>query len=158
MVVNTLDLRKRLVASFVASGRKLSSVETPRSGLPMAPTSTILTTGLWPGPPWKPFFRPAGQPHFYEELAAQGLFAHKVRKVYVEAWGGGNTWSTRLPQIDTQSCRVAQTCEPDGRMGPGTDAQAVGGRGGQRQGNGLRRNVRVITLVSDERFCQVSAV
>ncbi|MDP2990377.1 MAG: PIG-L family deacetylase, partial [Kiritimatiellota bacterium] len=33
-------------------------------------------------------FPAAGQPHLFEELAQEGLTAHKPRKVYVNSWGG----------------------------------------------------------------------
>lgn len=33
-------------------------------------------------------FPAAGQPNLFEELAEEGLTAHKVRKVYVNIWGG----------------------------------------------------------------------
>jgi len=36
-------------------------------------------------------FPAAGQPNLFEELAAEGLTAHKVRKVYCTNWGEGNT-------------------------------------------------------------------
>ena len=37
-------------------------------------------------------FPAAGQPHVFEELAAEGLKPHKVRKLYCTNWRGANTF------------------------------------------------------------------
>jgi LmbE family N-acetylglucosaminyl deacetylase len=37
-------------------------------------------------------FPAAGQPHVFEELAAEGLRPHKVRKLYCTNWRGANTF------------------------------------------------------------------
>jgi len=44
-------------------------------------------------------FPAAGQPHVFEELAAEGLRPHKTRKLYCTNWRGANTFvsiETRL--------------------------------------------------------------
>lgn len=46
-------------------------------------------------------FPAAGQPNLFEELAAEGLQAHKPYKVYVETWGGAaTTWVNISETID----------------------------------------------------------
>jgi LmbE family N-acetylglucosaminyl deacetylase len=37
-------------------------------------------------------FPAAGQPHLFEELAAEGFYAHKPRKVFVTAWEHGDVF------------------------------------------------------------------
>jgi LmbE family N-acetylglucosaminyl deacetylase len=45
-------------------------------------------------------FPAAGQPNLFEELAAEGLTAHKVRKVYCTSWGEGGTYVSIDETID----------------------------------------------------------
>jgi len=47
-------------------------------------------------------FPAAGQPHLFEELSAEGLVAHKVRKVYVTNWREGDTWEAIDDTIDVK--------------------------------------------------------
>jgi LmbE family N-acetylglucosaminyl deacetylase len=47
-------------------------------------------------------FPAAGQPHVFEELAAEGLTPHKVRKVYITHWGDGDTMVAIDDTIDTK--------------------------------------------------------
>jgi LmbE family N-acetylglucosaminyl deacetylase len=45
-------------------------------------------------------FPAAGQPNLFEELAEEGLRAHKPRKVYVNVWEGGDTFVNIEDTID----------------------------------------------------------
>jgi len=45
-------------------------------------------------------FPAAGQPNLFEELAEEGLTAHKVHKVYVQSWSGATTWVDISDTID----------------------------------------------------------
>jgi LmbE family N-acetylglucosaminyl deacetylase len=47
-------------------------------------------------------FPAAGQPHVFEELAVEGLEAHKVRKVYVNNWRDGDLWVAIDDTIDVK--------------------------------------------------------
>lgn len=57
-------------------------------------------------------FPAAGQPHLFQELAAEGLTAHKPRKVYVTNWRDGDTWVAIDETIDVKvaalKCHVSQ--------------------------------------------------
>jgi LmbE family N-acetylglucosaminyl deacetylase len=86
-------------------------------------------------------FPAAGQPHVFEELAADGLTAHKVRKVYVSNWREGTTWEA----IDgrhhrCQGGRSPGPQEPDGRMGRGQEHPRVGRRPRQRPRHAVCRD------------------
>ena len=50
-------------------------------------------------------FPAAGQPNLFEELAAEGLTAHKPRKVYVEVWG--NSVDTYVSIDETIEVKIA---------------------------------------------------
>jgi LmbE family N-acetylglucosaminyl deacetylase len=47
-------------------------------------------------------FPAAGQPNVFEELAGEGLEAHKTRKVYVSSFSQGDTWVDITDTIDTK--------------------------------------------------------
>lgn len=97
-------------------------------------------------------FPAAGQPHVFEELAEEGLTAHKVRKLYVEAWGGGDTWVDITSTIDLKvaalRCHSSQMRDWDPEpMLREWSAEAAKGKE-----MAYAESFRVITLVSDEEF------
>ncbi len=99
-------------------------------------------------------FPAAGQPHVFQELAEEGLTAHKVRKVYVEGWGGGDTWVNTTSTIDRKvaalRCHVSQLREWDPEpMLRQWSAEAAKGKE-----MAYAETFRVITLVSDEEFAK----
>lgn len=47
-------------------------------------------------------FPAAGQPNLFEDLAEEGLQAHKPRKVYVNVWEGGDVFINITDTIDTK--------------------------------------------------------
>lgn len=51
-------------------------------------------------------FPAAGQPNLFEELAAEGLTAHKVRKVYCTAFGNGDTYVSIDETIDVKAAAL----------------------------------------------------
>lgn len=86
MVVNTLDLRKRLVREI----RRFK----PDVVLCQDPTVLFASDGYINHPDHRAVgaaaldavFPAAGQPHLFQELEAEGLTAHKTKKVYVGTW------------------------------------------------------------------------
>jgi len=51
-------------------------------------------------------FPAAGQPNLFEDLAAEGLSAHKVRKVYCTAFGNGDTYVSIDETIDVKAAAL----------------------------------------------------
>jgi LmbE family N-acetylglucosaminyl deacetylase len=101
-------------------------------------------------------FPAAGQPHVFQELGEEGLTAHKVRKLYVEGWGGGDTWVNTTSTIDLKAaalrCHVSQLREWDPEpMLRQWSAEAAKGKE-----MAYAETFRVITLVSDEEFAKSS--
>ncbi|MFN3334110.1 MAG: PIG-L deacetylase family protein, partial [Caldilinea sp.] len=95
-------------------------------------------------------FPAAGQPHVFEELAEEGLTAHKVRKLYVEGWGSGDTWVDITNTIDLKiaalRCHLSQMRDWDPEpMLRQWSAEAAKGKE-----MAYAETFRVITLVSDE--------
>ena len=87
-------------------------------------------------------------------LAVDGLTAVKVRKVFVEAWGGGDTWVNTAATIERKSDRAAQTCESDGRREPELMLRQWAAEAGKGKDTDYAETFRVITLVSDEDFAE----
>ena len=106
MVENTMELRKKLV----------------RQIRQFRPEAVIITdpTVLWAGENYinhpdhravayaavDAIFPAAGQPHLFEELAEEGLKAHKIRKVYAMNWGEGTPGSTWVNISDTMDLKL----------------------------------------------------
>lgn len=101
-------------------------------------------------------FPAAGQPHLFQELEAEGLTAHKVRKVYVEGWGGGDTWVNISSTIDLKiaalRCHTSQMRDWDPEpMLRQWSAEAAKGKE-----MAYAETFRVITLINDEEFAKMS--
>ena len=99
-------------------------------------------------------FPAAGQPHVFEELAQEGLTAHKVRKLYVEGWGSGDTWVDITSTIDLKvaalRCHPSQMREWD----PAPMLREWSAEAARGKEMAYAETFRVITLVSDEDFAK----
>ncbi|MEM7335963.1 MAG: PIG-L deacetylase family protein [Chloroflexota bacterium] len=90
MVENTMALRKQVVAQI----RRFR----PEVVIAGDPTMVFTPTGRINHPDHRAvagavvdaIFPSSGQPNLFQELEDEGLFAHKVRKVYVQAYGSGD--------------------------------------------------------------------
>jgi len=95
-------------------------------------------------------FPAAGQPHLFEELADEGLTAHKVRKVYVDVWD--NSATTFVSIDDTIDVKIAAlrahksqiNWDPEPRL---KEWSAEAAKGKEMQ---YAEAFRVVTLESDE--------
>lgn len=95
-------------------------------------------------------FPAAGQPNLFEELEAEGLQAHKVRKVFVTSWGQADTFINISETIDlkVQALRAHKSqikdWDPEERI---KNWAAERGKGKEME---YAEGFRVITLVDDE--------
>ncbi|MBI5928319.1 MAG: PIG-L family deacetylase [Chloroflexi bacterium] len=100
MLVNTLDLRKRLV-------REIRRYK-PDVVVCQDPTAFFVSNTYINHPDHRAaaaaavdaVFPAAGQPHIFQELEAEGLAAHKVKKVYVSTWREADTYVNISDTID----------------------------------------------------------
>jgi len=156
LLVNSLELRRKLVREI----RRLR----PEVVVCGDPTAWFVNSTYVNHPDHRAaaaaaiesVFPAAGQPHVFEELAAEGLTAHKVRKLYVEGWGGGDTWIDITNTIDLKiaalRCHTSQMREWDPEpMLREWSAEAAKGKE-----MAYAETFRVITLVSDEEFAQLN--
>ncbi len=100
MLENTMDLRRRLVREMrrfkpevVISGDP-TMFFTPRGGINHPDHRAIDEATL------DAIFPSVGQPNLFQELEAEGLKAHKVRKVYLTARGQGDVFVDISETID----------------------------------------------------------
>jgi LmbE family N-acetylglucosaminyl deacetylase len=102
-------------------------------------------------------FPAVGQPNLFEDLAEEGLTAHKVRKVYIVNWGDGDTFVNITATIDLKikalKKHVSQMgdWDPEPRIKEGSAEIAKGKEMAYAEG------FRVITLISDEDFAKMQA-
>lgn len=95
-------------------------------------------------------FPAAGQPNLFEELAAEGLTAHKVRRVYVNSWDSAEVY---IAIDDTIDLKVAALRAHKSQMGDWDpeprikEWAAARAKGKEMQ---YAEAYRVVTLESDE--------
>jgi LmbE family N-acetylglucosaminyl deacetylase len=95
-------------------------------------------------------FPAAGQPNLFEELEAEGLTAHKPRKVYVTEWGTGELY---VNITDTMDIKIAALRAHKSQMqdfDPETMVRDWAAELAKGKEMSYAESYRVITLVNDE--------
>ena len=118
MVESTLALRKRLVREIrrfkpeVVFGDDPTLMFNPQGRINHPDHRAVGTATV------DAIFPCAGQPHFFQELEAEGITAHKVRKVYIMSRGQGDTFVNISDTIDLKlaalRAHVSQVGEMEG--------------------------------------------
>lgn len=150
MLVNTLDLRRRLVREI-----RRFKPDVVVTGDP---------TVVWAGPNYinhpdhraasqaalDAVFPAAGQPHVFEELAAEGLSAHKVRKVYATTWDKADLYVniSETIHLKIEALRAHKSQMKDWDPEPRIREWAAERAKGKEMA--FAESFRVVTLVEDE--------
>ncbi len=95
-------------------------------------------------------FPAAGQPHVFEELATEGLEAHKVRKVYVNNWRDGNVWIAIDDTIDVKVAALKAHASQMGGWDVEKNIKEWAADRAKDHGMNYAEIFRVVTLESDE--------
>ena len=94
-------------------------------------------------------FPAAGQPNLFEELAEEGFFAHKPRKVYVSSWGDADTIVCIDETIDVKAATLRAHKSQMKDWDPEPMIREWAAKRAQGKEMGFAEGYRVITLVSD---------
>lgn len=96
-------------------------------------------------------FPAAGQPNLFEELAQEGLQAHKPRKVFVTSWSeNANHYVNISDTIDTKIAALKAHASQMGDWDPTEMVREWAAAAGKGKEMAFAEGFRVITLVSDE--------
>lgn len=152
MVVNTLDLRRRLVREI----RRLK----PEVVVCGDPTVLFVDNSYINHPDHRAvataaldaIFPAAGQPHVFEELAAEGLTAHKVRKVYVQGFGGGDTFVNIGDVMDLKIAALRKHASQMGEWDPEPMLREWAGLAAKGKEMEYAEAFRVMSIVGDEEW------
>ncbi|MEZ4672802.1 MAG: PIG-L deacetylase family protein [Caldilineaceae bacterium] len=159
MVENTMELRKRLVREIrrfkpeVIVGLDPTLMFTPMGGINHPDHRAVGEATM------DAVFPACGQPNLFQELEEEGIYAHKVRKVYVSARGHGDTFvdisSTIDLKIEALKAHDSQVGKADGLAERIRERSAVIGQGKEMA---YAEAFRVLTIENDETWARLKAL
>ena len=152
MLVNTLDLRKRLVREI----RRFK----PEVVITMDPTVVWSREDYVNHPDHRAagmaaidaVFPAAGQPNLFEELAEEGLSAHKVRKLYATSWHDASTYIDITETMDIKLEALKKHVSQMGDWDPEPMLREWASEVGKGKEMQYAEAFRVGTLLTDEDF------
>jgi LmbE family N-acetylglucosaminyl deacetylase len=101
-------------------------------------------------------FPAAGQPNLFEELAEEGLSAHKVRKVYVQAWEQqADIYVNISDTIDLKIESLRKHISQMGEWDPEPMVREWSAASAKGKEMDYAEAYRVVTLVTDEDFAKL---
>jgi LmbE family N-acetylglucosaminyl deacetylase len=95
-------------------------------------------------------FPAAGQPNLFQELEAEGLKAHKPRKVFVSGWGQTDLYVNIEETIDIKVAALRAHKSQMRDWDPEPRIKEWASERGKGKEMGYAESFRVITLISDE--------
>lgn len=158
MLQATLDLRKKIVREI----RRLR----PEVVICSDPTIVLASSDYINHPDHRAagtaaldaVFPAAGQPNLFEDLAAEGLTAHKVRKVYVNSWEGSDTFINITETMDTKIAALKAHVSQMNGNDPTEMVRQWAAEVARGKEMIYAEGFRVITLVSDEDWVKTKGV
>lgn len=95
-------------------------------------------------------FPAAGQPNLFEELAQEGLTAHKPRKVFVSVWGSADQYINIEETIEIKIAALRAHISQMGDWDPSQQIRQWAADYAKGKEMAFAEGYRVVTLVSDE--------
>lgn len=102
-------------------------------------------------------FPAAGQPNLFEELEAEGLHAHKPRRVFVTEWGQANTYINIESTIDLKIAALRQHKSQMKDWDPEPRIREWSAEAGKGKEMAYAEGFRVVTLVSDDDWARLAS-
>ncbi len=156
MVENTMELRKRLVREIrrfkpeVVVALDPTLMFTPMGGINHPDHRAVGEATM------DAIFPASGQPNLFQELEEEGIYSHKVRKVYVSSRGHGDTFVDISSTIDL---KIAALKAHDSQVGKanGLEERIRNGSAvlGQGKEMAFAEAFRVLTIESDETWARL---
>lgn len=97
-------------------------------------------------------FPAAGQPNLFEELAEEGLSAHKPRKVYVSEWGPADQYINIEETIEIKIAALRAHKSQMGEWDPSEQIRQWAAEYAKGKEMKYAEAFRVVTLVNDEEW------
>ena len=154
MLENTLSLRKRLVREIRRFKPEVVITGDPtvvwaRSDYINHPDHRAAA-----GAALDAVFPAAGQPNLFEELAEEGLTAHKVRKVFVLSWNEIDTFVNISETIELKIKALKEHASQMGEWDPAPRLKEWSAEMAKGKEMAYAEGFRVVTLISDEDFAK----
>ncbi len=102
-------------------------------------------------------FPAAGQPNLFEDLEAEGLKAHKVRKVYASMWGDADVYVNIEDTIDIKVNALRAHKSQMGDWDPEQQIKSWASERAKKMEMAYAEGYKVVTLVSDEDWAKRKA-
>lgn len=150
MVQATLDLRKKLVREIRRYRPEVVITSDPTvlwagSGYINHPDHRAVALAAVDA-----IFPAAGQPNLFEELEAEGLQAHKPRKVYVNSWGDAEVYINIEETIDLKIAALREHKSQMRDWDPSPMVREWAAEHGKGKEMAFAEGYRVVTLENDE--------
>jgi LmbE family N-acetylglucosaminyl deacetylase len=154
MLVNTLELRKKLVREIRRFKPEVVITGDPTIVWARDDYINHPDHRAAAGAALDAVFPAAGQPNLFEELADEGITAHKVRKVYVTSFGQGDTFVNITGTIDLKIKALKEHVSQMGDWDPEPRLKEWSAEIAKGKEMTYAEGFRVVTLVSDEDFAK----
>jgi LmbE family N-acetylglucosaminyl deacetylase len=155
MLENTLALRKRLVREIRRHKPEVVITGDPTIVWATATYINHPDHRAAAGAALDAVFPAAGQPNLFEELAGEGLTAHKTRKVYVGVWENPDTYVNISDTIDLKIAALKKHESQMGEWDPEPMVREWAAAAGQGKEMEYAEGFRVVTLLSDDDFAKM---
>ncbi len=153
-LVNTLELRKKLVREIRRFRPEVLICGDPASWFVGDTYINHPDHRAAASAALEAVFPAAGQPHLFQELAEEGLRAHKVRKVYINEFGGGDTFVNISDVMDLKIAALHKHESQFVDFDPEPMIREWSANAGKGKEMAYAESFRVITLESDEAWAK----
>lgn len=155
MLENTLALRKRLVREIRRFKPEVVITGDPTIVWARSTYINHPDHRAAAGAALDAVFPASGQPNLFEELAEEGLTAHKVRKVYASSYDHNDTFVNISETIELKIEALRKHASQMGDWDPAPMVKEWAAETARGKEMAYAEGFRVVTLISDEDFMKM---